>query len=86
MSSSKKSTAVNSNAWIEEAIDVAFREEMMLVTLRDGREVRIPVEWFPRLRDASEAERENWHLIGNGSGIHWPEIDEDISVPHLLHS
>lgn len=85
MSSSKRSTTIRSDEWIEEAIDVGFEQEMMVVSLRDGREIRVPIEWFPRLRDASDDERSNWRLIGNGSGIHWPDIAEDIKVPNLIH-
>jgi hypothetical protein len=57
---------------------------MLHVTLDDGRELSVPVEWYPRLRDATDAQRSNWRLIGQGEGIHWPEIDEDISVLGLL--
>lgn len=66
------------------AIDVAVRGAVLRVSLDDGRELSVPVEWFPRLRDASDAARANWRLIGQGEGIHWPDIDEDISVRGLL--
>jgi len=66
------------------AVDVAVSATVLRVTLDDGRELSVPVEWFPRLRDASEADRANWRLIGRGEGIHWPAIDEDISVRGLL--
>jgi hypothetical protein len=66
------------------ATDVSVSETMLRVTLEDGRELSVPVEWYPRLRDASPAQRGNWRLIGRGEGIHWPEIDEDISVLGLL--
>jgi hypothetical protein len=66
------------------AVDVAVDETTLRVSLDDGRELAVPVEWFPRLRDASSADRANWRLIGIGEGIHWPEIDEDISVLGLL--
>ena len=66
------------------AVDVAVDETTLRVSLDDGRELAVPVEWFPRLRDASPADRANWRLIGIGEGIHWPEIDEDISVLSLL--
>jgi hypothetical protein len=62
-----------------EVTDVALR-----VRLSDGREVFAPLEWFPRLRGATEAQRANWRLIGKGSGIHWAEVDEDVSVAGLL--
>ena len=66
------------------AVDVAVNATVLRVTLDDGRELSVPVEWFPRLRDASDADRANWRLIGRGEGIHWPTIDEDISVRGLL--
>jgi hypothetical protein len=52
--------------------------------MADGREISVPLEWFPRLRDASDEQRANWRFIGRGHGIHWPDIDEDISVQGLL--
>lgn len=66
------------------AADVRVTDTMLSVTLEDGRELSVPVEWYPRLRDASAAQRGNWRLIGRGEGIHWPDIDEDISVLGLL--
>jgi hypothetical protein len=66
------------------AIDVLVSDDALRVTLADGREVSAPLEWFPRLRDASAAQRQHWRLIGRGRGIHWPDVDEDISVPSLL--
>lgn len=66
------------------ATDVVFGEDSFCVTLADGREVSVPLEWFPRLRDATEDERGAWRLIGGGVGIHWEAIDEDISVESVL--
>lgn len=66
------------------AVDVAVTPDMLHVVLADGREVSAPLAWFPRLNDASEAHRSNWRLIGRGIGIHWPDLDEDISVESLL--
>lgn len=66
------------------ATSVSFDAEMMHVRLSDGREISVPLEWFPRLRDASEEQRKHWRLIGKGVGIHWEELDEDISVEALL--
>ena len=66
------------------ATDVAVSDAMLRVTLDDGRELAVPLEWFPRLRDGSPAARANWRLIGIGEGIHWPDLDEDISVLGLL--
>ena len=66
------------------AVDVTTTDAALRVVLADGREVSAPLEWFPRLRDASPAQRRNWRLIGRGVGIHWPDLDEDISVAGLL--
>jgi hypothetical protein len=64
--------------------DVAFVGERLVVRLRDGREVLAPLSWFPRLAAADGASRANWRKIGAGYGIHWPDIDEDLSVEGLL--
>lgn len=66
------------------ATDVTFGEDTFCVTLADGREVTVPLEWFPRLRDATGEQRCDWRLIGGGVGIHWEAIDEDISVESIL--
>ena len=66
------------------ASDVWFDSDMIHVRLLDGREISAPLEWFPRLRDVSDEQRKNWRLIGRGIGIHWEDIDEDISVASLL--
>ena len=63
-----------------EAMSVEFIGDSTRVVLTDGPEISAPLEWFPRLRDASEAERANWRLIGRGEGVHWPDLDEDVSV------
>jgi hypothetical protein len=63
---------------------VEFLAAAFVVHLRDGRSLTVPIEWFPRLRDASPEQRNNWRLIGLGIGIHWPDLDEDISVAGLL--
>lgn len=65
-------------------IDLTFSKNAILVVLADGREISAPLEWFPRLRDANDKQRKNWRLIGKGIGIHWEDIDEDISVKSLL--
>lgn len=63
---------------------VTFTTQRMQVELQDGRELSVPLAWFPRLQSASPHEREQWRLIGDGEGIHWEALDEDISVPRLL--
>jgi hypothetical protein len=56
----------------------------MMVYLEDGRRLIVPLAWFPRLVEATPDQRKNWRLIGHGIGIHWPDLDEDISVENLL--
>jgi len=68
----------------EHAVDVSFTQSALHLVLADGREISAPLEWFPRLRDASDVEKSDWRLIGNGVGIHWPKVDEDISVSSLI--
>jgi hypothetical protein len=66
------------------AVNVSFDKDMMHVQLKDRREISVPLEWFPKLKEALPKQRKNWRLIGRGIGIHWPDLDEDISVPDLL--
>lgn len=66
------------------AEDVKVTRDVLKVTLNDGRTISVPLRWYPRLLHATLKERENWRLIGVGRGIHWPDIDEDISVEGLL--
>jgi len=56
----------------------------MHVFLEDGREVAVPLEWFAALRNATEPQLNNWRFIGNGAGVHWPDLDEDILIERLL--
>ena len=67
-----------------DAVDVSFTDDELVVTLADARRVSAPLEWFPRLLAASPAQRANWRLIGHGVGIHWADLDEDISVRSLM--
>jgi hypothetical protein len=64
--------------------NVTVTEDTLSVELRDGRTIAVPLTWFPRLVHATPSERQNWRLIGRGEGIHWEELDEDISVANLL--
>jgi hypothetical protein len=64
--------------------EVSFEDEVLRVFLSDGREIRVPLEWFPKLGDASHKKRVHWRLIGKGIGIHWPDLDEDLSLEGLL--
>lgn len=68
---------------ISYAENVAVSEDSLSVDLSDGRSLSVPILWYPRLLHATPAERSNWRLIGKGVGIHWEEIDEDISVEGL---
>ncbi|MGR3302097.1 MAG: DUF2442 domain-containing protein [Candidatus Scalindua sp.] len=63
---------------------VVFTEDSFVVYLSDGRNISVPIIWYPRLFNGNKQERENYELIGDGEGIHWPDIDEDISVDGIL--
>jgi hypothetical protein len=64
--------------------DVRFDAERLIVDLADGRTSAVPLAWYPRLVDATPAQRANWTKAGGGFGIHWPDVDEDLSVAGLL--
>jgi len=66
------------------AVDVSVSEDTLSVDLRDGRSILVPLAWYPRLANSSATERANWRLIGQGEGIHWEDLDEDISLLGLL--
>jgi hypothetical protein len=66
------------------AVDVTVLDDHILVVLADGRELAAPLAWFPKLADATAEQRRNWRLIGRGQGIHWSDVDEDISIASLL--
>jgi hypothetical protein len=66
------------------AIDARVSDDTLSVDLSDGRSISAPLAWYPRLSHATPNERNNWRLIGRGSGIHWIDLDEDISVENLL--
>lgn len=65
-------------------VDVLVTEDTLTVELADGRTVAAPIEWYPRLAHAAPDERRRWRLIGQGAGVHWTELDEDISLENLL--
>jgi Protein of unknown function (DUF2442) len=69
---------------VPRAQDVLVTEDELTVSLVDGRRVSVPLAWFPRLLHASPAQRSNWQLLGDGEGIHWPDVDEDLSVAGIL--
>ncbi len=66
------------------AVDVSVTDEEPVVSLDDGRRICAPLAWFPRLLHADEGQRLKWELSGGGLGIHWPDVDEDLSVRGLL--
>jgi hypothetical protein len=68
----------------ERVVGVTFTRDTFTVSLRDGRTITVPLAWYPRLLNASSAERKNWRIAGGGYGIHWPDIDEDLSTEGLL--
>ena len=69
---------------IPEATGAAVSNDALTVTLADGRAISVPLHWHPRLLHGAPGERNNWRLIAGGEGIHWPDLDEDISVEDLL--
>jgi len=68
----------------ERVVGVRFDDDTMSVDLADGRTITVPLAWYPRLLDATPAQREHWEPCGAGFGIHWPDIDEDLSTQGLL--
>lgn len=69
---------------VADAQSVAVTDDTLTVDLADGRTISLPLAWYPRLAHATRQERDNWRLIGQGQGIHWPDLDEDLSVESLL--
>jgi len=68
----------------ERVLDVSFTEDALSASLRDGRVISVPLVWYPRLLNATPAQRKNWKIAGGGYGIHWPDVDEDLSTEGLL--
>jgi hypothetical protein len=75
-------SSVTTEAATAKHVEVTTRA--LIVELQDGRTVSVPLQWYPRLAHGSPSERQRWELIGPGLGIHWPELDEDISIDGLL--
>ena len=67
-----------------QATGIEFSQDALMLALEDGRTLSVPLQWFPRLRDATDEDRQTWRFIGKGYGIHWPKLDEDVSVRGLL--
>jgi hypothetical protein len=68
----------------ERVSGVSFDSERLIVDLMDGRTIAVPLAWYPRLLEATQEQRSDWEVAGAGYGIHWPQIDEDLSVEGLL--
>jgi hypothetical protein len=68
----------------ERVLDVRFDQHSLIVDLMDGRTISVPLAWYPRLLNATAEQRSNWEKAGAGYGIHWPDIDEDLSTEGLL--
>ena len=66
------------------AVDVSCNSDMLQVVLADRRRISVPLEWYPKLQDATPKERNDWQLLGGGLGIHWESLDEDVTVESLL--
>lgn len=66
------------------AVHVAAGDDELTFTLADGRRLAVPIAWFPRLLRANSRQRQHWRLLGDGAGVHWPELDEDIAIEALL--
>jgi len=66
------------------ALSLAVSDDTLAVDLADGRTISVPLLWYPRLVHATEQERNNWRFVGDNEGIHWPDLDEDISIENLL--
>jgi hypothetical protein len=66
------------------AKSISFQNDMLCVNLLDGREINVPLTWFPKLSQATTEQLNNWRFIGRGLGIHWEDLDEDISIEGLL--
>jgi hypothetical protein len=66
------------------ATDLSFTDSKMIILFEDGRELSVPLEWFLKLRNATKEQLEKWRFIGKGEGVHWEDLDEDISIENLL--
>ncbi len=76
--------AKNKNEQDPVAVKVDFINDMIFLVLEDGREVKTPIEFYPRLAHADDRQLRNFKLIGGGTGIHWPDLDEDLSVDSIV--
>lgn len=77
-------TILAANMDIADAVDIAVTDDTLIVELSDARTIYVPLEWYPRLVHGTSEERNNWRIIGRGHGIHWQDLDEDISVEGII--
>ena len=77
-------TALHDNSDEPLATYVVVGDHSLTISLSDGRTLTLPLDWYPRLKHGTPAERNSWRLIGDGVGIHWPQLDEDLSVEGFL--
>lgn len=77
-------TTFTSEAQAARAQNVAVTEDSLTVDLMDGRTISVPLAWYPRLLHGTPEERNNWRLIGDNVGIHWPDLDEDVSIENIV--
>ena len=77
-------TTLAAEILVPNALSVRITEDTLSVDLTDGRTISVPLSWYPRLAHGTKKERENWCLIGQGDGIHWEDLDEDISVEGFI--
>ena len=66
------------------ATNLHFNDDFLTVDLADGRRIKVPMSWYPRIAHATKKERENWEMVLNGEGFHWPDLDEDLSVDGFI--
>lgn len=69
---------------VPDAMTIEATEDTLIAELSDGRVISVPLAWYPRLVHATPEERNNWELIGTGQGVHWPDLDEDLSIEGFL--
>ncbi len=77
-------TILKAEPRLADVVTVTVTDDDLVADLSDGRKISVPLSWYPRLADATAEERGNWRLIGHGEGVHWPDLDEDISAANLV--
>ncbi len=77
-------TTLKAETRVADLVSVAVTSDDLTAELSDGRKISVPLSWYPRLLHATREERDNWRLIGRGEGVHWPDLDEDVSAENLV--